>query len=109
MNVFLRYALFATLAFSLVNLMPLWFISSIACWLIVVLAAYRYPHAILERVQHMSSAVGFSLGAGAGMGAIVNTLGVLVAFAVHATLLNGRPASPETRSVTETIAAIRSG
>jgi hypothetical protein len=48
------------------------------CWSIVVVAAVLYPRQIAEKIDAMASAVGYSVGMGALLGVIINTIGVLL-------------------------------
>jgi hypothetical protein len=84
LNNFWRVVIFATIVFIVADLLPLAWLNFVACWAVVVVAAYRYPHLNLGKVQAMSSSVGYGLGMGAAIGAIVNTVGVLGAFVGHA-------------------------
>jgi len=83
MTAFIRITLLSTAAFIVVEALPLAWFNFILCWVIVVGAAYRYPHLIIAKVQAMSSAVGYSIGLGAAIGALVNTLGMCGALLVH--------------------------
>jgi hypothetical protein len=83
MAVFLRVALIATAAFIVVEAIPLAWFNFVLCWAIIVAAAYQYPHMILARVQAMSSSVGFAVGMGATIGAIVNFAGMSGALVLH--------------------------
>ncbi len=96
MNVFLRVVLYATVAFGVVEVLPLAWFNFVLCWIVVVMAAYRYPHMILARVQTMSSAVGFSVGMGAAIGAIVNTAGMCIALVFHTIFAAGTAAHDST-------------
>jgi hypothetical protein len=82
-NIFIRVVLFGTISFGIIEILPLAWLNFVFAWIIVVGAAYRYPHLILNRVQTMSSAVGFSAGMGLAIGAIINTLGVILTLLFH--------------------------
>jgi hypothetical protein len=75
---FLRVFAIATLAFVVVAILPLFFISTLLCWAIVVIAGWRYPLSMLEKVQQMSNPTGYAVGMGALMGGAVNFVGVIV-------------------------------
>jgi len=83
MTVFLRVTAIATIAFVVVEALPLAWFNVVLCWAIIVIAAYRYPHMILDKVQAMSSAVGFAVGMGAAIGAIINFAGMCGALILH--------------------------
>ena len=83
MNVFIRIVLIASGAFIVVEAIPLAWFNFVLCWSIIIVAAYVYPHHLIDKVQAMSSSVGFAVGMGAAIGALVNTLGMIGAFVVH--------------------------
>jgi hypothetical protein len=83
MPVFLRFAAVGSAAFLVVELIPLAWFNFVLCWAIVIGAAYQYPHLILSKVQAMSSSVGFAVGMGAALGAIINFCGMLGALILH--------------------------
>jgi hypothetical protein len=83
MTVFLRVTIIATIAFVVVEALPLAWLNFVLCWAIIVIAAYRYPHMILAKVQAMSSSVGFAVGMGGAIGAIVNFAGMCGALILH--------------------------
>lgn len=89
---FFRVFAIATLAFVVVAILPLFFISTLLCWTIVVVAGWRYPLAMLERIQRMSNPTGYAVGMGALMGAAVNLVGVIV-MVIYSTIVVGISAS----------------
>lgn len=75
---FWRIFLIATAAFVILKMLPLFFLGTLLCWVIVVAAGWKYPLSITEKIQTMSSPTGYSIGMGALMGAAVNFSGVIV-------------------------------
>ena len=80
MPTFLKVALIGIGVFFVVSRLPLPFISSVICWVVITLAAYYYPKQIAEKVEQMSSPTGYAVGMGVLMGVAINTGGVLLNF-----------------------------
>jgi hypothetical protein len=104
MPVFLRVTLIATAAFIVVEAIPLAWFNFVLCWVIIAGAAYQYPHLILGKVQAMSSSVGFAVGMGAAIGAIVNTIGMCGALVLH--VVFGALGAANTTGVLNSVSAV---
>lgn len=108
---FLRVTLIATVAFIVVEAIPLAWFNFVLCWVIIAGAAYQYPHLILGKVQAMSSSVGFAVGMGAAIGAIVNTVGMCGALVLHVVFgalgaANPHDATANTTGVLNSVSAV---
>ncbi len=107
MRAFSRLLLIGTIAFIVAQALPLAWLNFALCWAIIIAVAYRYPHFIPLKVQAMNSPVGFAVGMGAALGALINTVGMCCAFLLH--LLTGAIEIANTNSSTAQTAGVFSG
>ncbi|TAM62438.1 hypothetical protein EPN52_00695 [bacterium] len=83
MNSFFRVLLIALAAFFVASRLPLLFVDSLLCWAIIIVAAWKYPQLVGQKMQQISSPVGYAVGMGALLGAAVNFGGVLANLLWH--------------------------